>query len=301
MMAVLLALLFQGATTPVQMGALVRPDTITVGDHFVFTVRVRAPRGATIAFPEAVDSASSVDAVDSRVLTPSTDTAVTEVTASYRLAAWDTGAVALPFQDVVVTVNGAARRIRLGGHSVYVRSVLPADTTQRVPKPARDIFAAVRPWWHWLLLGLAILAVVGLLIWWWRRRRRRVRVIPIDPYADAKREFAHIEELQLLDAGERGRYVALHVEVLRDYLAARLPQAVLSLTSTELLHAVQRLSLVPLDRLAPLLAEADLIKFARRPVTDERARELGESARTIVERVEERRRAELAAEKERAA
>lgn len=301
MIALAVALLLQGAIPPVQMGTLVRPDTVTVGDHFVLTVRVRAPRGAAIEFPAAVDSVSTVDAVDSRVLTASSDTTASEVTASYRLAAWDTGVVRLPFQDVVVRLDGAERRIPLAGQTVFVRSILPADTAQHVPKAARDIFAAVRPWWHWLLVALAALALIGLLIWWWRRRRRRGRVVPIDPYADAKREFAHIDALRLLEAGERGRYVALHVDVLRDYLAARVAPATRALTSTELLSALPRQRIVPLDQLAPLLADADLIKFARRSVTEERARALGDAARSIVETVEERRRVQLAAEQERAA
>ena len=43
----------------------------------------------------------------------------------------------------------------------------------------------------------------------------------VDPFAHAKAEFQRIEALGLLDAGERGRYVALMIDVLRDYLAAR--------------------------------------------------------------------------------
>jgi len=39
---------------------------------------------------------------------------------------------------------------------------------------------------------------------------------------------------------------------------------------------------VPNDRLMRVLNEADLIKFAQRPVTADRARELGREARTVV-------------------
>jgi hypothetical protein len=281
------------------MGTVVRPDTVTVGDHFVVAVRVRAPLGATIEFPAAVDSSADIDAVDSRTLQPGTDTTVVESTASYRLAAWDTGRVAIPLGDVVVARDGAEQRISLGNLAVQVRSVLPPDTTLHVPKPARDILAALRPWWHWLLAGLIALALIGLLIWWWRRRRRRPKVLAIDAYARAEQEFAHIEKLGLLDAGERGRYVALYVEVMRDYLAARLPLASRSHTSTELLDALRQERSAPIDRLAALLAEADLIKFARRPVATERAREMAKIARLVVHRVEEVHRAELARERER--
>jgi len=98
----------------------------------------------------------------------------------------------------------------------------------------------------------------------------------------AEREFARIEALRLVEAGERGRYVTLVVEVLRDYLAARYASAPLSLTSTELLAALRGQRGVPNDRLLRVLNETDLIKFARRPVTAERAQEIGREARAIV-------------------
>jgi hypothetical protein len=91
--------------------------------------------------------------------------------------------------------------------------------------------------------------------------------------------------------------VALNIEVLRDYLAARVDVALRSLTSTELLNALRTRRDVPGERLAPILADADLIKFARRPVTSERAREIAREARAIVTDVER----EVTAEQERAA
>jgi hypothetical protein len=116
----------------------------------------------------------------------------------------------------------------------------------------------------------------------------------------AEREFARVERMGLLEAGERGRFVALMVEVLRDYMALRLPGALPSLTSTELVRFLRSRSDLPVPRLATVLTEADLVKFARRPVTAERAREIGHEARAIVSQVEQvaardRARAEKAA------
>jgi hypothetical protein len=107
-------------------------------------------------------------------------------------------------------------------------------------------------------------------------------VAAVDPFEQAEREFARIEALGLVDAGERGRYIALMVEVLRDYLAARYPAAPLSLTSIELLEALRGQRAVPNESLMRVLNEADLVKFARRPVSADRARELGREARAIV-------------------
>ncbi len=267
---------------PVKAGITAAPDSVRIGDPFRVTVGIRAPRGATIEFPTGTDSTSTVQSLDPVVVRTSADTSAMEQYADYRVAAWDVGSQPVRMADAIVRYNGAERHVPLGGATVFVRSLLPKDSAQRVPKPQRPLFTfSVFPWW--IVALIAALIALGLLLWWWiRRRRRPILSLAIDPYARAELEFQRIEALALLEAGERGRYVTLMVEVLRDYLATRYAEASLSLTSTELQRAVRDLSFVPQERLARALTEADLIKFARRPVSSERARELGREARAVV-------------------
>lgn len=297
------------APPAVQMGYSIVPDTVTVGDPFRVTVRVRGPRGATIEFPAGPDSGAAVEALDPRQERQGEDSLALDVSATWRLAAWDTGDQPLRLRDVVVRLDGRERRIPLSALTVHVRSVLPADTAQRVPKPQRALFEFGRPWWHWLLAILAALGIIGLFFWWWWRRRKRRGGVGVDPFDEAEAEFERVQRLGLVEAGERGRYVALMVEVLRHYLARTIPDAVPSLTTSELLVAVREHRSVPVNRLALVLADADLVKFARRATTAERARELGAEARGIVGAVhnaqlraaEEARRAAEGAQGERAA
>lgn len=271
-----------GAPIPVQAAVGIEPDTVRIGDPFLVQIGIRAPLGATIAFPPAPDSTGAVQGLDPVRVETRPDSGGTVQWGYYRVAAWNVGEQPISLGDVVVTVGGRSRRISLAGHKVFVASVLPADTTLRVPKPARPLYEFSTPLW-WLWLALAALAILLFLLWWWWRNRRRRRPLAVvDPYARAEREFARVEALGLIDAGERGRYVALMVEVLRDYLAACYPSAPLSATSTELLGALKSERAVPNERLMRVLNEADLIKFARRQVTAERARELGREARAIV-------------------
>ena len=279
-----------GSQPPAQprMGISIRPETVTVGDPFVVAIRLRAPRGSAIEFPAGPDSGGPVEMLDTRRVAPfSADTAASEdvdQVASYRMAAWETGPLTFDLGVASIRTPAGIIEMPVGELTVVVESVLPADTTLRVPKPARDIFGPVDPWWWpWLPILVAVALLGGLLWWWWQRRRRRLANAPaIDPYDLAERAFARIESLGLLEAGERGRFVALMVEVLRDYLAARLATAHPSLTSTELLDVMRRAAGVPVDRLTPVLSESDLIKFAKRPVSTERAREIGREARAIV-------------------
>lgn len=294
--AALLALL--GAIAPVaasaqnrvQMGVSVLPDTVRVGDPFRVLVRVRAPAGAEVAFPPVPDSAGAVQALDPMTTRTAPADGAVDVTATYRLAAWQLEDQPIELGDVIVRVNGARTVVAITNASVYVQSVLPPDSSLHVPKPARGIIGLPStPWLFWLLIALAVVALV-LLAWWLRRwftRRRAGESDAVDPYEYAQREFERIEALGLVEAGERGRFVALMGDVMRDYLARRVPGAHPSLTSTELLASMRATPAVPAERLETVLTEVDLVKFAQRPVDAEEARTLAREARSVVTDVEQ--------------
>jgi LPXTG-motif cell wall-anchored protein len=294
----------QGASAPqeprVQMGVTIQPDTVTVGDPYLVMVRVRAPAGTRMAFPAPPDTGGTVEGVDpviERAVT--TDPNAEDRTAIYRLAAWDTGQVSVELGDVELT-GAVERTLAIQDPTVFVRSVLPADTALQVPKEARDIFAAEGSWWWLILLGLLAAAIIGVLFWWWWRRRKRPRPRLVeDPFVRAEREFAALADLGLPEAGEPGRHVALATEVLLDYLGGRVSEADPSFTTSELMRALIPRRELPLEALGHLLQEADLVKFARRPVSVERSHAFAAEALELVRRVEHVEQARLEAERAR--
>ncbi|HEY2162621.1 MAG TPA: BatA domain-containing protein [Gemmatimonadaceae bacterium] len=267
----------------VKVAVKVAADSVRVGDPFRVTIGIRAPVGATIDFPRELDSSGAVQSLDPVNVRSSADTSAFEQYADYRVAAWDVGLQPIRLDDIIVKLGSATRRIPVTGATIFVKSVLPADSAKRIPKPPRDLFEVNPfPWWLWALLAAVAVGLI-LLYWWWKRRRRRATPISaVDPFKQAEADFERIERLALLEAGERGRYVTLVIEVLRDYLAARHTRATLSLTSTELQRTARELPTVPEGRLTRVLTDADLIKFARRAVSTDRAKDLGREARAIV-------------------
>lgn len=297
----------QKPVIPVQSGITLERDTVTVGDVVRLVVRIRAPLGATINFPAAVDSLGPVQSLEPPTVRSGADsTTAADRTATYRLAAWDIGLQPIKLGEVLVQTDDNERRVALALPSIFVRSVLPADTTLRVPKPARPLLEARPPiaWWWWALLALAAL-LIGLLAWWIVRRRRGLLAAPGDPFAEANAAFARIDALRLIEAGEPGRHASLMTDVLRRYLSARLEPVSLALTSGELRAAVRHAPTVPHDALDLLFESVDPVKFANAPLAADRARSIGDDARAIVrdehQRAEALAAAERAAEKERAA
>jgi hypothetical protein len=258
---------------------------VRVGDPFVVSVRVRAPAGATIEFPAGPDSGGPVESLDPVRIETAADSVAIDKTAHYRLAAWRVGEFGIRFDDVIVRQDVGTRRIPVTGAGIVVASVLPPDSAAIDPKPPRPVYTFGYPWWLYAIAAAAALGVLALIVWLWRRRRRRPPSREA-PFAVAEREFNRVEAIGLLAAGERARYVALMIEVLRDYLAAAVPMASTSDTSTELAGALRRAGIGAYARCAALLAEVDLIKFARRPLTTDRAAALGKEARAVAAAVQ---------------
>jgi len=293
-------------TLPVQMGYRVSPDTVLIGQPFNLFIKVLAPKGVRFVFPAGPDTTTQkgvrpIELGGEKVVSMLGDTAV----ALYHVVAWDIGTQPLRFPDVRVTFEGQERRLPLADASVFVKSVLPADTSLRIPKPARPLI--VLPVINWLLwLVLLAAAIAAVILWWaWRRYRNRPKP-PVDPYVRAQQEFARIAARRLLEDGQSEEYFAAMVDVAREYLVARITGVRRSDTSSELVRAMKPRDGVEAE-LPRLLDEADLVKFARAEIASEEAREAGLTLKAIVDHIEARVNPEseiakrMAAAKERAA
>lgn len=279
----LLVFLIQAGSPGVQVqaGTAVRPETTTVGQHFVATIRVRVPARTQVTFPGRPDSAAQVDSAGPVARTDSTANGFTESTANYVLAAWDTGPQPLGLDSVAITTPAGERFAALKGFQVYVRSVLPRDTALRKPKPFRPVVPiAAFNWLPWLIAALVAL-ICAILAFIWRKWRRRL-ARGLTPYELAEREFSRVESEHLIESGEPERYAVEMTGVMRVYLASVVPLAMRSATTHELATSLRRATTIPVQRLIDVLDATDLIKFARERSTADRAREIGAEARTIV-------------------
>jgi hypothetical protein len=281
-----------GAQGKVERAAIVSativPDIVTVGQPFSVRIRVRAPKFATIRFPSVPDTADAIEAVDPRAIEDAGDDELIDRTAVYRLVAWDVGQRTPHFGSVMIGEGGAAQPYAVTLPAVSVRSLLPADSAQRLPKDARAPVAPPGVLWKFVLLGTLLLAA---LAWYWRRRRRlRAGRVPprAEPFDEAVSSFAALDALALPAAGEAGRHVIASVDVLRGYLSRRFPDVHDSLTPHELGAALadSELPVLP-NRVTALLERESSLRFARGTVTADEAVTLGHESRAIVHDIQQ--------------
>jgi hypothetical protein len=246
----------------ISAAAGVAPDTVTVGDHFRGVLRVVVPRGASVEFPQF----EMVDPVEARGPVQVARDSAGAWTATYPLVAWSTGdsmvaAISLGVRDSAGVLQHFRVRLRLP----VVRSVLPADTTLHVPKPAKAVIpiAAPAPATRGWIVPALLLAAVAALLGWIMLRRRRQTVLPNMDAREAA--LARLAEIEAAGHVGRGEIVAYHVRVsrvLREYVAARgLGE---DLTTTEVIARGRRglMGEGTARDLERLLRQADRVKFS---------------------------------------
>lgn len=278
------------------VSARVSPEAPAIGEPITVELRVRAPLGSDVRFPALPDSVDAVEPLDPRSVRDASSGGIVDRTATYRLIAWDTGQRALRFGDITVRANGVDQRFRVALPPLRVRSVLPADSTGRVPKGARPPLE-VGSWWWRFWIGVAVVAMLAAWAWRaWRRRRAEVAPEGADAADAAEEEFAQATALGLIEAGEPGRHALVHIGILRAYVAARFPQAPPSLTPREVATALRGAEFPVLpERVTDVLLRVEPVAFAAAPMSEAEAREVATEARAIVRDVETALRARRAA------
>lgn len=266
----------------------IAPETVTVGQRFTVRVRVRAPKVAMVTFPEVPSASDGVDPVDPRVIDDGPPGDVLDRTATYAFAAWDVGVRAPKLDPVTVSVGGRAQRFVVGAPSVVVRSLLPKDSAHVAPREARDPIPLPGRLWQYTILALLVAA--GLL-WWWRRRHSARAAVGErragEAWDEARKAYATLDTVALAAAGETGRHVIAHVDVMRTYLARRFPTVDAGLQARDATTQLMEVDFpVPVRRVAALLERDAEVRFAHAAVDAREAEALAHEARDITDQVQ---------------
>jgi hypothetical protein len=277
-------------TSPVMVA--LSPNGITVGDAARAVVTVTA-RTAELAGPPRFPiwgqtwGEAEIILKDAPLKTGEKD-GVATWQQTLTLRAFRTGSVPLPPVEVEVPLKQGTLKFQTpAGLALAVRSVIPAEEKNPVPKPPapmRPLGLGARFWWT---LGiLSALALIGL--WLLLRHRKTAAAgateVPVLP---------PFEEL----AAELGRLaaepsmLALHTRLslaLRRYLGRRLPFPAVESTTAEIQRQLlfRRLPGTLARQGVELLRACDLVKFARQDVDPARAQERVAAARRLAGELE---------------
>lgn len=264
--------------------ARVQPETVTVGQPFTLRLRAIAPRGRTAQAPAVPDTGGLVEALDPAFPTRRGDTLLVR----YRLIAWQPGVLTVPLGPVLMRRGPNEVSVPFDAR-IVVRSVLPADSADRVPKPPRDLLLKPPAWWErWWQWALGLLALVALvfLLERWRTRRRERREAVRTPIERAEAAFTRLDARGLPAIGEGARHVALAAEITRQYLADIHTSLSLALTSTELVAAIREVPALPDRQVAQFLRRVDAVRFGGTEPSASVVQSVSGQARELVREIE---------------
>ena len=115
----------QPSETLGRVTARVIPDTVTVGQPFVVSLRAIPPRGRQAVAPAVPDTGGLVEPLDPANVTRRGDTLIVR----YRLIAWEPGVLTIPLGPVLMRRDSNEVSVPLDVR-VVVASVLPAEAAE---------------------------------------------------------------------------------------------------------------------------------------------------------------------------
>ncbi len=269
-------------------------DGWTVGDPIPLRLEATFPPDLSVVLPELPPQWGPFEVREQTLLPPTdngdgTRTLVRQVTVTL----WEPGEHPTPPLTVQYRdTAGELHQIPVPTTTLTIVSVLTEDDLEkRDLKPQASLPRP--PLWPWVVGGLFLAGVTGLLAWRLLTHLRRrpapapapLVADPRPPHEIAYQELDRIAALDLPARGELKRHYTLIADCIRAYVHGRYRVPALDQTTGELLAALRghpdARQHVGLFR--SLLDEADLVKFARHRPGIAQARAALDQARHIVD------------------
>jgi hypothetical protein len=256
-----------------------KDKAITVGDQITLRLEVTHPLDSRVVLPQVEKQWQAFEVIDQtapKVVDNGDGTATTSKDIVVTL--FQPGQYETP--DLVVThrkPDGSIEELATPIIPIQVTSVLTEDLALRDLKSQAEL--PVPPLWPWVLAGLwlaTVLAVLLTLAGWWFYRRWQRRAVPAElaaaptidtrpPEVIAHTELDRIEALDLPAQHRIKEHYILVAACLRHYIEGRYEIPAPEQTTGELRDAFRK-SEIPMRNVSgfmSLLAESDLVKFAR--------------------------------------
>lgn len=259
-----LCIVFGAASSwAVEMRAQVDREVVHVAEPFWFSVVVRVPDGANVAFPEVPQTLDNFQVLQHRDwFDIPTESGQREWTRHLQLETWQGGNLQVPAQTVSVDGQSVASQpitidvtseIEAAADPTAFRDVKPL---MEIPPPIPE---AESETWKWVAGGLALAAIATLLIW----QRRRPR--SVSPAVWALEQLRRIQESE--SEGEPEEQLAEIAMVLRQYIERAWQVRATRQTTTEFLQSIRGAAVLDSGQqelLGKFLNHVDQVKFAQR-------------------------------------
>lgn len=297
----LVAVLFlprAGRERPVDAELLIRDGEWHIGDRIPITLRVVAERGFRFEAPDLKLTGVEEHSEELEFIKEGEIYKESwwdhRYEGRYTFATFQPGEYHLPAMTIQYTTPaGEHKNIQLPATTLTVTSLLTDDAKEiRGLKPLAK--ATVNPL---LYYGLALIALLGLVVWFVIRRLRKrapeaeVEVVSsLSAHAMAYRRLHQLLVSDWIEKGQVERYFTILSEIIREYIEHRFGARAREMTTQEFLsQSLRRLGLASeqQETLRRFMELSDLVKYAKHVPAYEEIREAYDVARRFVDETKE--------------
>lgn len=279
-------------------------DSLVLGSQTTLELRVTGAGSTPLRFPTLEELTNGpVEALAIHFDTVrNKKKEITEIIQQVTLTSFDAGQ--WPVTAIILAGDSTAYEAFMPADSLYLTVVYAAeaDTNNIVVKEDAKALKEPYTFWEifrWVLLALAVAAMVALLVWILKRRKAhkpvvalpKLRQVPAD--SKALSELETLRRKELWQKGRIKRYYTELTDIVRRYLRNQCGMNAAEMTTKQTLAAFHRTADWNADAeqlLRQLLERADMVKFAKSQPASHEHDEAMQNAMDFVNRVAQQHR-----------
>lgn len=269
-------------------------DSIGVGDTFPLSIVLKKDQSYDkIVYPDSSQISGDFEIKNSRRyrVTDFTDSLV------YEIQYFGLSDTTFPSLPVHLINDTDTLTLHTRQAPLYFNSALAEEDSDFLP--LKPIYQFARNWWIWIagFVLLLVLAWLGSRYYrkWREKQKKRYKPVfepePfIDPLDELQKELIRLRnDPSLTEQADMKAFYTKLTDALRVYYERLYKIHAMESTTSEMMRDLRSLGLSNdvLQQIHSLLKEADMVKFARFPVTEDHAYEALDRAKTLYEQIRE--------------
>lgn len=279
-----------------QVTSSIDSTSIKIGEQITYKIEVETDTINPVIFPEG-QTFMPLEMIESYQPDTTKYDAKYKLIKKYGLTQFDSGKYVIPKQKIIISGKTFATDSML----VEVNDIVVDTTKQKLYdiKPMMDVKKPSSNWWLWLLLIIAIAAIIGFLVYWfvWRKKplTEEEKIAQLPPYDRAKLALKQLDETKYLERAEIKEYYSELTFIIRKYLDEKVYDKALESTTDQLIDRLNllqegnqiELSKDDIKNIEAILKRADLVKFAKSAPDIELAKLDRQTVDTEIDQVKE--------------
>ena len=260
-----------------KISGTVEPDSIGIGDRFLFTIEVERDLMQEVYFPDFKQSVEHYEMIEDRpVDTLSREGRRLKLRKSYLMAAFQEG-IHKVLPEVMYLDKNIIDTLRGEDTLRLMVTTFQIDSTSHTIfdiKPQRTLkfkFGEISGYVTWTIIAIIIVVLLFLIA-------KRILAHygksfsdifkpapPLPPHEIALRDLKKLHSERLWQEGNHKLYYSGLTDILRAYIAGQFGVGALEMTSDEIIEAMRGVEIPQKQKmdLTELLRDADLVKFAK--------------------------------------